>query len=300
MVVTKSRYHMRSSAVPRPAAGILKKDSRVGMNAKARTSIFLAVLLLTSGCATQPKTSLSMELREVHPGILQGYLAEEQLPDSLALLPAPPAEGSVALELDQDMARYYVALEDDARKAQAVRDNVLELPEAVEAFNGVVPVPISEEATPHTYMILRRTVADAGLSTNVVKEHYRRPRPFVANQTPTLIPDEEKYMLEVSFGSYPSGHTAVGWAWALILAELFPDHADAILKRGWEYGISRMVVNVHWHSDIVAGRTMGAATVARLHADEQFLIDLEAAKQEVRELSAGKSAQERRALQRSP
>jgi acid phosphatase (class A) len=74
----------------------------------------------------------------------------------------------------------------------------------------------------------------------------------------------------------------VGWAWALILTELFPDHADAILKRGWEYGISRMVCNVHWHSDVVAGRAMGAATVARLHADKEFMADLEAAKREVR------------------
>jgi acid phosphatase (class A) len=76
----------------------------------------------------------------------------------------------------------------------------------------------------------------------------------------------------------------VGWAWALILTELFPDHADAITKRGWEYGISRMVCNVHWHSDVVAGRTMGAATVARLHADREFVADLEAAKREVRGL----------------
>lgn len=242
----------------------------------------LVALLLCSGCATRSGTSLSREIPEIQPGILQGYLAEDELPDGLALLPAPPADGSVALELDQDMARYYVAMEDDARKAQAVQDNVLAFPEAVEAFNSVLPVPVSEEATPHIYMILRRTVADAGLSTNFAKEHYRRPRPFVANQTPTLIPDEEEYMLEVSFGSYPSGHTAVGWAWALILTELFPDHADAILKRGWEYGISRMVCNVHWHSDVVAGRTMGAATVARLRADKEFMADLEAAKREVR------------------
>jgi acid phosphatase (class A) len=177
-----------------------------------------------------------------------------------------------------------VALQDAARKAQAVQDNVLEFPAAVEAFNAVLPVRISEEETPHIYMILRRTVADAGLSTNPVKEHYKRPRPFVANQTPTLIPDEEEAMLKVSYGSYPSGHTAVGWAWALILTELFPDHADAILQRGWEYGTSRMVCNVHWHSDVAAGRTMGAATVARLHADEDFLVDLEAARQEVRKL----------------
>jgi acid phosphatase (class A) len=42
-----------------------------------------------------------------------------------------------------------------------------------------------------------------------------------------------------------------------------------------------MVCNAHWHSDVAAGRTMGAATVARLHANEGFLVDLEAAKQEI-------------------
>ena len=38
---------------------------------------------------------------------------------------------------------------------------------------------------------------------------------------------------------------------------------------------------MHWHSDVVAGRLMGAAAVARLHANEQFMIDLEAAKAEI-------------------
>ena len=253
----------------------------IRVSSAATVMMFLAGLLLFWGCATHTETSLSREIPEIQPGILQGYLAEDELPDGLTLLPAPPAEGSVALELDQDMARDYVTLEDDARKVQAIQDNVLAFPEAVEAFNGVLPVTVSEEATPHLYMILRRTVADAGLSTNPVKEHYKRPRPFVANHTPTLIPGEEEHMLKVSYGSYPSGHTAVGWAWALILTELFPDHTDAILKRGWEYGISRMVCNVHWHSDVAAGRTMGAATVARLHADKEFVADLEAAKREV-------------------
>lgn len=249
----------------------------------------LALLFLCAGCTTKSETSLSREIPEIRPGILQGYLAEDELPDSLALLPPPPAEGSVALDLDQDMARYYVALEDDARKAQAIQDNVLAFPEAVEAFNGALPVSISEDATPHIYMILRRSLADAGLSTYAAKEKYQRPRPFMVNQTPVLIPEEEEHLRED--GSYPSGHTAVGWAWALILTELFPDHADAILKRGWEYGISRMVCNVHWQSDVVAGRTMGAATVARLRADTEFMADLEAAKHELRELRTRENAQ---------
>ena len=71
-------------------------------------------------------------------------------------------------------------------------------------------------------------------------------------------------------GSYPSGHSASGWAWALTLAELRPDSADAILRRGREFGESRVVCGVHWPSDVVAGRMLGSATVAALHAREDF------------------------------
>ena len=42
-----------------------------------------------------------------------------------------------------------------------------------------------------------------------------------------------------------------------------------------------MVCNVHWESDVVAGRILGAGVlVARLHADASFREDLEAAKAE--------------------
>jgi acid phosphatase (class A) len=225
---------------------------------------------------------LSQEIQEVRPGILEGYLAMEELPNSLLLLPAPPEEGSAAWELDMEIASKYVALEDEARKAQAAKDADLHFPEAVEAFNMVLDLKISEEQTPMVYMILRRSLADAGLSTYTAKDHYQRERPFMVNGGPTCTPEEEEYLRQD--GSYPSGHTAIGWAWALILTELFPGQADAILQRGKEYGISRNVCNVHWHSDVAAGRLMGAAAVARLHADAQFLVDMEAAKAEIQAL----------------
>ena len=82
-------------------------------------------------------------------------------------------------------------------------------------------------------------------------------------------------------GSYPSGHTAIGWAWALILCEIAPERADAILARGRAFGESRNICNVHWHSDVVEGRFMGAAAVSRLHADPAFCAELEAAKAEL-------------------
>ena len=132
-------------------------------------------------------------------------------------------------------------------------------------------------------MILRRTLADAGLSTYGAKEYYKRLRPFMVNKTPICTPEEEAMLRED--GSYPSGHTAIGWAWALILAEVFPEQSDLILKRGKEFGISRNMCNVHWHSDVVAGRLMGAGVVAKLHANNLFMIDMEAAKEEITKLN---------------
>jgi len=251
--------------------------------------IALTLVIVLNGCslrqkeAPSEKTSLLLEVTEIRPGILEGYLQPEELPNSLDLLPPPPVEGSAGWELDQEMAAYYVNLDDDDRKDQAARDADLHFPEALDAFNGTVSSVISEEATPMTYLILRRTLADAGLSTYAAKDHYQRPRPFMVNDTPICTPEETEMLR--GDGSYPSGHTAIGWAWALILTELFPEEADAILQRGREFGISRNVCNVHWHSDVLAGRTMGAATVARLHADPQFLVDMAAAKEEIKLLT---------------
>ena len=250
------------------------------------TAIVLSVVILSCTQQTakdqQAGTSLSKEIKEIHEGILEGYLSKEEMANSLKLIPPPPEEGSAAFMLDQEIAAKYVALEDEQRKEQAAKDAILSFPKATDAFNIVLDLEISEENTPHLYMIMRRTLADAGLSTYSAKNHYQRERPFMVNNTPTCTPDEEAALRKD--GSYPSGHTAIGWAWALILAEVFPEQADVILERGKEFGISRNVCNVHWHSDVVYGRMMGAAAVAALHANNDFITDLEAAKTEVLEL----------------
>ena len=249
--------------------------------------LFLS-LFFASSCSQQESnqveskrvfTSLSIELEEILPGYVEGYLSKKELPNSIALVPPPPAEGSVAEQLDLEIANQYIALTDEARKEQAAIDAILTFPEATLSFNPVLPIEISDSVTPVLYILMRRSLADAGVSTSAAKHHYNRARPFMVNDQPTCSPEDEEYLRKD--GSYPSGHTAIGWAWALILTEVFPDHADAILERGKQYGISRNVCNVHWHSDVLAGRLMGAATVARLHANEQFEIDLAAAKEEV-------------------
>lgn len=245
-----------------------------------RNSIVLLSIVLIAGCADLKQHHQLESVPEVLPGVLQGYLPLEATPNSLALIPPPPSEGSAALALDKEVNLHSLALHGTARWELAAEDAKLMFPEAADTFSCAINAPITEQQTPQLYRLLRRTLADAGFSTYAAKNHYQRPRPFVVNKQPTCTPQDEERLLESA--SYPSGHTAIGWAWALVLTEVAPDQTDAILKRGWAFGQSRMVCNVHWQSDVTMGRVMGSATVARLHSDPAFLDAVAAAKDEVK------------------
>ena len=58
---------------------------------------------------------------------------------------------------------------------------------------------------------------DTGLVTCAAEDSYQRLRPFVLQKEATCAMAEEA--ARVKDGSYPSGHAAIGWDWALLLAE---------------------------------------------------------------------------------
>lgn len=249
-------------------------------NTKIRIILLVVGFALMVGCASLEKQSKPEAVPEIRPGILQGYLPVEALPNSLELIPPPPIDGSTAFALDKDVSMQSLALQGTARWTLAAQDADLVFPQAAGTFSCALNAPITEQETPQLYMLLRRTLTDAGLSTYTAKNHYNRTRPFVANNEPTCTPEDEEALM--NDGSYPSGHTAIGWAWALILAEISPEQADAILARGWAFGQSRTICNVHWQSDVMMGRIMGATSVASLHSDPEFRAAIEAAKDELK------------------
>lgn len=256
----------------------MKKEFRSYV-ALRRVAIALACLVIIAACASYETPSKPAAVPEIRPGLLAGYLASNALPNSLALLPPPPAEGSTAFSLDEEIYRETRTLRGTPRWALATEDADLRFPQAAGTFSCALDAPITQEETPHLYVLLRRTLTDAGLSTYSAKNHYKRPRPFAVLKEASCTPDQEKHLRKD--GSYPSGHTAIGWAWALILCEVDPAHTDAILARGLAFGQSRVICGVHWESDVIEGRLVGAGAVARLHADPAFRADLEAAKAEL-------------------
>jgi len=261
---------------------------RIAVNVALAVTLSLGLL---TGCAApnaaSPRTRLGT-VPEIHPelglGMLQGYLASSNLPNSLLLIPPPPAPGSAAYAHDVEVAQNTFALRDTPRFALAASDYDLKLPHFIDTFSCALNTQITQENAPYLYNMLCRAFTDIGLSTYVAKNYYKRPRPFQVNGAPMAVPEARPFLEKDP--SYPSGHTALGWGFALILSEIAPDRENQILARGRAFGESRIVCNHHWYSDVVWGRFMGAATVARLHADPTFQADLAVAKAEYAALRA--------------
>ena len=110
-------------------------------------------------------------------------------------------------------------------------------------------------------------------------------RPFMVFNEPTLYPEDEP-ALRLN-GSYPSGHTLLGWSSALLMMEINPDRATEILARGYRYGENRLVVGAHWQSDTDAARLAASAAYARLHTSERFLEQMRKARAEYQQLKEG-------------
>ena len=59
-----------------------------------------------------------------------------------------------------------------------------------------------------------------------------------------------------------------------------PNSQNDLLARGYEYGRSRVILGLHFPSDVQAGRLVAAYTLARLHNDAEFQKLMAAAKKE--------------------
>ena len=72
---------------------------------------------------------------------------------------------------------------------------------------------------------------------------------------------------------------------ALVLSEINPERQNEIVKRGFEIGESRVIAGYHYQSDVDNARLLASVTVARLHADKAFMLQLKKAKAEFAKLS---------------
>jgi hypothetical protein len=108
---------------------------------------------------------------------------------------------------------------------------------------------------PRTFELIDRVGREIKVMTDGLKKHFARVRPYHAD--PRVQPAIER---EPS-PSYPSGHATRGMAYAAVLAELVPEHREALLAQGRLVGFDRVIGGVHYPSDIEAGQRLGLKLV---------------------------------------
>lgn len=212
-----------------------------------------------------------------------GYLKYESDAPLGPLSVPPPAMGSAKEELDQSLSREALTANDQNRWNLAAQDAEIHPDKILDGFSNAAGIEFSKQSLPALGKLIRLAIVDFAASTSATKKAYNRTRPFAANGQPSCTPDWEPFLRQD--GSYPSGHSAIGWGIALILSELIPDRSAEILARGQEFGDSRRFCNVHWHSDILAGQTMATDAFFKLKNNAAFQQDLEAAKRAILAIS---------------
>lgn len=231
-----------------------------------RTLILLAVMLFGMAATAQ-----------------RPLLDSLQMPNAVHFLPPPPDTASAAFQYDRAQYRWgKEQRKDPVRLAIAVNDAVWSVDNICKIYSGVLGIDISQENTPAIYRMLTLGLLTTDQAGKLPKNHYMRTRPYVFFNEPTIYPSDEKWLR--TNGSYPSGHTILGWSAALLLTEVAPDKADTILARGYMYGQSRVIAGYHWQSDVDAARLVASAAVARLHADKRFIKLMKKARKEYKKM----------------
>jgi acid phosphatase (class A) len=192
-------------------------------------------------------------------------------PNAAELLAAPPPAGSSEQAADLAMV---VAVS----KACSSNDVALAFSEkkfSIFTFAPAIGNFLSPGKLPQTEAFFERVQQDAATVADLGKVYWKRPRPY------TLEPSLAAGKLEKSF-SYPSGHATEGMVLALVLAELFPEHREAILEIGRNIGWHRVWIARHYPTDIYAGRVLAQAIVRELKASHDFERDFAQVAAEIR------------------
>jgi undecaprenyl-diphosphatase len=105
-------------------------------------------------------------------------------------------------------------------------------------------------------------VAAAGIADDLLKMIFGRARPFM-----WLAGDEsgfQPFRFKSQFTSFPSGHTTTSFAAAVAFGSLFPRWRPVFALFAVAIGLSRIVLDVHYVSDVVCGAALGAAVAVAL------------------------------------
>lgn len=207
--------------------------------------------------------------------------AKDQAQDSLWLTtdevqaivkqePPPPALGS-----DADKADLKAELDaQNSRTPERIAEAKTDVNLSLALFDNVIGFKITPDSYPQSALLFHDLHKQVDVVIGESKGHWQRLRPYQSHS-------EIHSLFTVGGYSYPSGHSTVSFAFAVILGQLFPDKAQAFLDRAHQIAQSRVDAGVHYESDIKEGEVVGKELAKELLAKPGFKAALDAAKKEL-------------------
>lgn len=187
--------------------------------------------------------------------------------------------GDPRFQADMAIFRKTRVLEGSARWKLAQSDDNLSLVALLRAFACSFGLLLAPENVPKIARVINRANEDAYAAADAIKRYNKSKRPFQIAEGDICLSPRGKAALERS-PDYPSGHTTVSWETGLLLAQLDPKNAVAVLARARVFGQSRVVCGVHSLSAVEAGWITASAVFAMQMTSPEFRKDLDAARME--------------------
>lgn len=198
------------------------------------------------------------------------YVVSDSIPPDL--LTPPPAEGG---ELWQEEIAAIVAIQQEPppEEVEAARAEREMKPEMV--ASALSPAP-ARRACPRLFKLLDKVGEDGKAVNHHAKAFWNTRRPYVASPEVKALIDAHNNP------AYPSGHTSGSLIWAEVLGQVFPQQREPLRRRAEEIAQHRVLVGMHYPSDIEGGRQLAWLTLGALTQSAAFRDDLSAAQAEAK------------------
>ncbi len=199
------------------------------------------------------------------------YYLDPHAIDLTVLLPPPPDAGSAEARADERQVEDAVARRSGAQVAEAKEASK----RSVFFFARSVGPAFTARELPLTARFFDRIGSDVHRLVLEAKAYWERPRPDgVAKK----------------HASYPSGHAAFAASTAIVLSRLLPEKRDAIFTQARIFAVNRILLGVHFPTDIASGWTAGTLAAFVMMHDPAFQRDFAQAQAELRRAHVGASA----------
>jgi len=217
-----------------------------------KSRVLLPWLILLLGLTAPLARAQSVEEKRTPDA---AHFVQPEAVDWKALLPAPPAPGSIAALGDLETVLQVQATRTPAEIAWA---QLVEQDKVFADYSGVLGPWFEEKNLPVLADFLSQVTTDSWLTGGHMKNLYPRQRP------PAVDPAVQPVVKIPHSNSYPSGHSLRAYVWAAVLGDVFPERQAELFTQARRVAWGRVIGGVHFPSDTIGGRVAAQAIVTQL------------------------------------